>query len=53
MIILKYIFLAVAIMFTFTNILRGFRGQNVSGMNVIIMSVAIAGYMMIEFGFNY
>lgn len=50
MIILKYILLAIAIMFTFTNILRGCRGQGVSAINVIIMSISIAGYMMLEFG---
>lgn len=47
--VLKYIFLMIAIMYTFTCIGRACRRQNVSSFQVFSMAAGIAGFCFLQF----
>lgn len=48
MIVLKCIFLLVAIMYTFSNIVRAFRNQPISNTQIILMAAGIVGFIYLQ-----
>lgn len=46
---LKVIFLFIAIMFTFVNVLRSFNENDVSGTNFAIQALGITGFITLQF----
>ena len=52
-IILKYVCLVPAIVYTFSNITKGFRGHAISTKNLYLMAISISAYCLLEFGLGY
>lgn len=53
MILLKYLFLFVAIVYTFGNIVKAVRGQSINGIQLSFMAIGIVGYLLMTVEFGY
>ena len=51
--ILKYILLAIAIFFTFKNIVNAFRGYPIGVIAMWYMAISISTYLALEFQTNF
>lgn len=51
--ILKTIFLLVGIVYTFSNVVKAFRGKYISALTIWVMAIGITGYLLIEFWLGY
>lgn len=49
LIIIKIISLAIAILYGFSNIVRAFRGQKISSLQMLLMTIGIVGFIVIQF----
>ena len=50
LIVLKYICLLLAIVYTFVNVVKAFRGLDITSGAVWLMATSIVGYVVLEFG---
>ena len=50
LIVLKYICLLLAIVYTFVNVVKAFRGLDITSGAVWLMATSIVGYIVLEFG---
>ena len=53
MIFLKYLFLFVAIVYTFGNIVKAVRRQSINGIQLSFMAIGIVGYLLMTVEFGY
>lgn len=51
--LLKWFALVVAICFTETNLVRGIRGQSIPAVNFIIHSIAIVGFIYLQWFYGH
>lgn len=50
MLIMKLLFLVVAIVYTFSNFTKLIRGQKIYALNMWIMAISIVGFGYLQFG---
>lgn len=51
--ILKYVFMAPMIVYTFSNTVKWSRGQAIVARNMWFMGISIAAYCLLEFGLGF